>query len=247
MHDNSIHGLTCVGQALDGAIVERRGPWLLFDSGAGTQDLDQAIVAGEASVAATDLDMVEAWFRERGTAFSLWLRKPADNDVIRSAKAAGFQELRSEPAMLLSPIRDDRSRSTLLEIDVVKDAAGVDAYVAADAEEGERHSTRWEQDAALARAVLAMPGMRLLVGRVSGRPVARSMVVVSGELAGVTNVYVAPSMRRRGLGVAITAAAIRSGCELGATAACLEATPMGEPLYQAMGFREMYRYVRMMR
>lgn len=245
MHENSIHGLTFVGEALEGAAVDRVGPWLLFDSGTGSQDLDQAIVAGNPVVAAADLGTAEAWFEGRGRGFSLWLREPGDREVIAAVTAAGFRELRTEPAMLLAPIRDDWQIPAELEVVALSDQAGIEAYVAADGEEEVRHSTREEQDRALAKAVMGMPGIRLLVGRIQGQPVARSMVVVSGEMAGVTNVYVAPSVRRRGLGAAVTAAAVRAGRELGATAACLEATPMGEPLYRAMGFRELYRYVRM--
>ena len=47
--------------------------------------------------------------------------------------------------------------------------------------------------------------------------------------------------RRRGLGMAVTAAAAHSGFEAGAPMALLQASATGEPLYQRMGFRRIMR------
>ena len=175
MHENSTHGLSCVGEALEGAAVERGGPWLLFDSGTGSPDLDQAIVAGNPVVAAADLRTAEAWFEARGRAFSLWLREPGDREVIAAATAAGYRELRTEPAMLLAPIRDDWQVPAELEVVALTDETGIGAYVEADEEEEARHGARRDQDAELARAVMGMPGIVLFAGTVDGRAVARSM------------------------------------------------------------------------
>lgn len=55
-------------------------------------------------------------------------------------------------------------------------------------------------------------------------------------MIGVFNIAVVPSARGRGLGRALTEAALRDGVAAGADAAYLHASPMGRPLYEAMGF-----------
>lgn len=46
----------------------------------------------------------------------------------------------------------------------------------------------------------------------------------------------------RGLGWSVTAAAVNAGFEMGAEVASLQASPMGESLYRAMGFETIFDY-----
>jgi ribosomal protein S18 acetylase RimI-like enzyme len=57
--------------------------------------------------------------------------------------------------------------------------------------------------------------------------------------AGIYDMGVHPSRRRRGIGRALTLAACRLGRELGCTHAVLNATGEGEPLYRAVGFESL--------
>jgi len=141
-------------------------------------------------------------------------------------------------AAIPSSLADER-----FDIRPVSDAEGIDGYVNAEIEEAARHEKHHDGDVQLATAVLALPGIQLFVGYLDGKAVARSMLVMSGAMAGINNVYVAPSLRKQGWGWAITEAAISAGRMLGATAACLNASRMGKPLYERMGFREVYRYL----
>jgi len=50
-----------------------------------------------------------------------------------------------------------------------------------------------------------------------------------------------PELRRMGIGRAVTAAVIAEGRERGLRVAVLGASAMGEPVYRAMGFREVGR------
>jgi GNAT superfamily N-acetyltransferase len=88
--------------------------------------------------------------------------------------------------------------------------------------------------------MMASPGCSLWVATLRGEPVARGLGVFEGRLIGIKNVYVARDWRRRGLGMAITRAIIEHGARLGAEAACLEASEMGRPLYERMGFVKRY-------
>jgi GNAT superfamily N-acetyltransferase len=73
-----------------------------------------------------------------------------------------------------------------------------------------------------------------------GRPVGHALVNVSTGRLGVAGIYdmgVAEGERRQGIGRALTAAALQLAGANGCAAATLNATPEGELLYSALGFR----------
>jgi GNAT superfamily N-acetyltransferase len=73
-----------------------------------------------------------------------------------------------------------------------------------------------------------------------GRPVGHAVVNVTTGRLGVAGIYdmgVALSERRRGIGRALTLAALQLAGSQGCAAATLNATPEGELLYRATGFR----------
>ncbi|TQS23333.1 GNAT family N-acetyltransferase [Microbispora hainanensis] len=67
-------------------------------------------------------------------------------------------------------------------------------------------------------------------------------VIAVHDVAGIFLVHVADTHRRRGIGTALTAAALRVGRDRGARLAALAASPAGEPLYRRFGFVEVARY-----
>jgi GNAT superfamily N-acetyltransferase len=73
-----------------------------------------------------------------------------------------------------------------------------------------------------------------------GRPVGHALVNVTTGRLGVAGIYdmgVAEGERRRGIGRALTVAALQLAGAHGCAAATLNATPEGELLYGALGFR----------
>ena len=66
--------------------------------------------------------------------------------------------------------------------------------------------------------------------------VAVSELFLSDDVAGVYLVATDARHRRRGLGAAVTAAALEHGRATGARIATLQASPMGLPLYRRLGF-----------
>jgi len=79
------------------------------------------------------------------------------------------------------------------------------------------------------------------VGFEGARPVASAGLMLGGGLAGVYNVAVAPKARRRGIGAALTAAAIAEGRDRGYQVAVLGASELGYGVYRRMGFEEICR------
>lgn len=76
-----------------------------------------------------------------------------------------------------------------------------------------------------------------VIGLLDGTPVATASLVVAGGAAGIYNVATLEPARRRGIGAALTSAAVRRGGERGLEIATLQASDMGRPIYERLGFR----------
>ncbi len=81
-----------------------------------------------------------------------------------------------------------------------------------------------------------------LLGRLDGRAVASAELFTSGGVAGLYSVGTLPAVRRRGLGRAMTAAALREARDRGYRIGALQGTEMGVPVYRRLGFREYSRF-----
>lgn len=86
-----------------------------------------------------------------------------------------------------------------------------------------------------AHAVVARPGGHFVV-EAGGEPVGHVAVNAWRGIAGIYDMGVDERFQRRGIGRALTIAACRRARELGCTHATLNATPMGERVYRAVGF-----------
>ena len=99
--------------------------------------------------------------------------------------------------------------------------------------------------ALLDRRIYLVDGVMALAGFVDGVLVTTSMAFMTGDVVGVYNVATLPEWRRNRFGEAMTAAAVAWGRERGAEVAVLQASEMGYPIYERMGFREVVPYVQL--
>jgi len=77
---------------------------------------------------------------------------------------------------------------------------------------------------------------RHFVARDDGALAGHVVLHVEGDTGGVYDMGVAPALRRRGHGTALTLAALAAADELGCATVTLNATAEGEPLYRSVGF-----------
>jgi GNAT superfamily N-acetyltransferase len=124
-----------------------------------------------------------------------------------------------------------------LRIEVVRDAAGIDAWMEASSEAfgiepEQRPRYRQTPEAVLAGDV---PGW-CVTGFLRGLPVATAMVCVGTGVAGLSNIATIQSHRRRGLGAAVTSRGLELARDAGYRTAVLTSTDSGRPLYEALGF-----------
>ncbi len=80
------------------------------------------------------------------------------------------------------------------------------------------------------------------LARRDGEPVAGAAITLAAGVAGVFSVATIPSARQRGIGAAVTLAALLDARARGYAVGVLQASEMGYPVYERMGFTEQFRY-----
>jgi ribosomal protein S18 acetylase RimI-like enzyme len=185
------------------------------------------------------------FFGGRGRGFALWVRGgvPEDRDLIVAAEAAGFKCAFEMPEMLLA----DRAEEPRLPV-------GAELRRLSTAEEAAEYwriaATSYESIGFPPEAFgfyeglerLAQEDAAAFLAYLDGVPVGIAMTIVNHGVAGIYWVGSLVEARGKGIGRAVTAAATNAGFDLGANVASLQASPMGEPIYRAMGFESAYDY-----
>lgn len=152
---------------------------------------------------------------------------------------AGFTADGSEPGMavelarLLSPRPVDDLRITRVADD--SDLAVWEATLARGFGEGEKEA-RWVAE--IYRREGYGDQWRHYLGRLDGEPVATATIFLAAGVAGVYFVMTVPEARRRGIGAAITHAALSEARDSGIAYGVLGSSSAGRPLYAGLGFRE---------
>jgi predicted GNAT family acetyltransferase len=80
------------------------------------------------------------------------------------------------------------------------------------------------------------------VGYAGGDPVASGLGWRTGRTVGVYSIATVESARRRGYGAAMTERVTADGVATGCDVAALQASEIGRPIYERLGFRTVVRY-----
>ena len=83
---------------------------------------------------------------------------------------------------------------------------------------------------------------RHYLGVLDGEPVATATGYLGECVVSVQNITTLPQARRRGVGTVVTMAPILEARDKGYRIASLQASKMGYPMYEKMGFREYMRF-----
>jgi GNAT superfamily N-acetyltransferase len=229
-----------------GAAVEAGDGWLF---GAGTPShpvISNAAFRGEDSVDAKGLvARAREFFGARGRGFSVWVRGdlPEDQDLATAAAEAGCQLVYEMPEMVLgapaeeTPLPPGAGLRRLSEAGQARDywqvAASAYTSIGFPPEVFGHYSNQ---------AGLLAENVAAFIAYLDDEPVAIAMTIVSHGVAGIYWVGSLEQARGKGLGRAVTAAATNAGFELGADVASLQASPMGKPVYEAMGYETLFDY-----
>jgi GNAT superfamily N-acetyltransferase len=245
-HENWIAYVTSVVTCTSRAVVTRANGVVSVMTGLPMDWFNQVLIEGEEATPTSVLAGV-AQAREGGHHFVVRLREGIDDRFIPILIQAGLApagEETSTPGMVAFPIDHEAitaHTSPELEIRAVTDAAGIDAH--------RRVVTAgFGSDPAVAlgtacRDILDRPEYVVYVGYADGAPVVSGLGKRTGRTIGVYSIATIAPARRRGYGAAMTARVVADGLVAGCDVAALQASQIGRPIYERLGFRTVVRYM----
>jgi ribosomal protein S18 acetylase RimI-like enzyme len=228
--------------------AEPLGAWLLRASGGFSGRANSAMAVGEPGVPFDEaLDRVVAFYRAHE--LPAVAQVIAGSTVAERFGASGWVPARpgeADTVFQMAPVAQaSRSARRLVPPDappVSLSATANEAWLAND-DRARRH-------AADALAVLEGPEQVAFAGVLAadGSMIAKGRVAADDDWAGITDVWVSPDHRRRGLGLVVVRGLLEWAAERGAGTAYLQVrgdNPPGLALYAALGFRthHTYRYL----
>ena len=233
-----------------GAAIEAEPGWL-FGAGSSTHPVisngafrrDDGVDADEFVARARE------FFTARGRGFSIWVRggQAEDRDLLAAAEAAGLQLIYEMPEMTLGEKLEPPELppgAELRKLTAVQHATDFWRVAIASYESigfpPEVFAGYSNHAGLLAENVVAFLAL------LDGEPVGIAMTMVSHGVAGIYWVGSLEQARGKGIGRAVTVAATNAGFELGADLASLQASPMGKPIYEAMGYETAFEYQMLM-
>jgi GNAT superfamily N-acetyltransferase len=243
-HENWIDYLAAsVSLSADGTMVRDRGVVTLLGH-VPMRFFNQILVEHSGAVASAIRDAV-ALGNELGDPFVVSLRENADDRFMPLMADLGLVTSGDVATlgMTLHPLRarertaDPESR---FDIRRVSDASGLEDHRRAV-------SAGFGADASVADAMvpidlLGRSEVAMYVGYLDGAPVTSGLGWRTGRTIGVYNIATVPTARRHGFGAAMTARVLSDGEAAGCDVAALQASRMGRPMYERMGFRAALRY-----
>lgn len=184
--------------------------------------------------------------RRHGDPFVVRLRDGIDDRFVVTLAGAGLvakEQDPTTPGMAAFPIDRDAVSvhpPTELHIRRVADSAGVDAHrLVATAGFGTRPEVA---SGTSCLDLLDQPGCVIYVGYQDGEPVVSGLGWRTGRTIGVYSIATIESARRRGFGAAMTVRIMADGVAAGCDVAVLQASQLGRPIYERLGFRTVVTY-----
>jgi GNAT superfamily N-acetyltransferase len=244
-HENMIESIAAAGGLAPGAVVSREGGVALVATGMPLRLFNQVVIerddASPEAVAAA-VAMTSA----RGDRFVVNLRRGTDDPYLPLMDELGLVPLSEEPwipGMALHPVPATGSvpPGAGHEIRRVGDSRGIRDHVETAAA-GFEMPVSW-LEAIMTDEMLDRDDIAVYVGYTDGVPVTTGMGLRTGGTIGIYNIATVEAARRRGYGAAMTMRIVDDGAAAGCDVAILQASDMGYPIYERLGFRTVVEYV----
>ena len=209
-----------------------------FITGLPLSGFNGCVVTQEASSA--ELATSLAWVAAHDVPFGVWIAEKLAADLVEVPTRYGLEPAASlYPGMVLHPIPQSPTQRAGVTVVPISEPS-LDEFINVLEESG--------LSAELAHRLIspsfaADADVRMFVGRLDGKPVGTSIAIRSGDASGVYNVGTLPIARRRGVGSAVTWAAVEAGRAWGCDTIVLQSSAVGFAMYSAMGFRTVAPYV----
>jgi GNAT superfamily N-acetyltransferase len=234
-NDNMAEWLRICCRQVPGSLVQTEGGVTAFGTGLPIPLFNQVVVTA-ADATDAGMDAAIRALQARGAPFYLVLRRGIDDHFGSLAIDLGLAQVADLlPGMAVSPIPPAVDVPEGHEIRRIADAAGLDDHVRTLAEAFEIPEPivrPW-----IGEELWRRNGCAVYVGYSDGQPVTTGFGVRSGTTIGVYNIATLEPARRRGYGAAMTARVAADGAAEGCDVAILQASEMGRPIYERLGFR----------
>lgn len=184
------------------------------------------------------VDEALAHFKVKGIPALSWLAPPPDVCPHLLSRGLTFSEGGRGMAADLAALPDSLPASPGVAIVAVEDRASFQAWIHV-MRIGFGTPEAAEPD--LLEVFVATgsgPHMHTYLALMDGQPVATSQVLLAAGVAGIYQVTCLPEARGKGIGTAVTLAAMLDARRRGYAIAVLQASDLGYPVYRRLGFRD---------
>lgn len=239
-HENFVSAIRTLVSEMADPLIDVRDGIAVLACGLPIRLFNEILVVGPDPSVET-LGEGVARLRALGFRYVVHLREGVDDGLIPAVRALGLEPTHDAmPGMALRLVRTPGHAVAGLEIRAIRDEAGLADHV--DVIAAGFGMDRAMVAAIMRPAVLGSAVETVYVGYADGQPVTSGMGFRTGDTIGVYNIATVESARGRGFGAAITGRVIADGLAAGCAVAILQASPMGRPIYERMGFREVVTY-----
>jgi len=212
----------------------------IFNSGAPSNQFNIAFVKETTTKPEKHIQTWEQFFASRGLHFRVSFRPGLEKDFESLLVQKGYKENRPEPVMTLSHLSVKTVYHKDLEIKPVSDLNELSHFQ--EIIEKSYSLPEGSGPYVITERIMNLPDVKLLVGYADHQPACTSMLVKTGPVAGIYWVATLEKFRNHGFGKSITQQSLVAGEERGCEFACLQASAMGKPVYESLGFDTPYHY-----
>ncbi len=228
-----------------GAVLCAGGTWIPVVANGAYREDDS--MRGDELIARAD-----TFFGAMARGYSVKVRDNGEDEDLRAAcLAAGLDAFGdATPEMLCASPLPDRVLPGDVEVHWVDDEAGLRDFLAVNAVAYATYGMPGEVIGDLfdaPAAVLDDEAAHLVVARRGEEPLAAAMAYESDGVASVQWVGTLPASRRTGLGASVTTLVTNRAFARGASSVSLQASPMGAPIYLALGYETIWHYAEYVR
>lgn len=199
--------------------------------------LDRQIPARKA------INRAKSWFQPHARDFTIYTYGEEDRDLEEQLSTSQLQQLFDTPVMVLDSEVEIPDIPASVEIKVAaseKDILDVRYVNSLGFETLEIPREHTEAIFGVPHRLL-YPKIITYIAYLDGQPASTAMTIMTELVAGIYWVSTTPQARGLGLSTICTSLASNAGFKRGARIATLQASPMGESVYQRIGYRSIDR------
>ena len=236
--ENFIASFRKLAQHVSHGETHEEGSIFSFSTGLPLSGFNGCVVTQD--VPSAELATSAAWVAAHDVPFRVWVAEKLAAGLAEVPARYGLEPAAAlYPGMVLHPLPDAPTLAAGVHV-VETFEPSRDEFIGVLEESGLADQLAHRL---ISPSFVADPDVQLFVGKLDGKSVGTSIAIRSGHACGVYNVGTLSEARRRGVGSAVTWAAVGAGRAWGCDTVVLQSSVMGLSMYADMGFRTVAPYV----